>query len=103
MTVVGSDAELFPVATSPGVATAAEFVTLGTAATATLTVRVIGLLLAPAASGPAVVQVTAWPTALQLHPVPVPDTYVRPVGSVSVTVIVPVVGPDPTVFDTTIV
>ena len=74
MTVVASDAELFPVAISPGVATAAVFVTLGAAAAATPIVNVIGLLLAPAASGAAVVQVTAWPTALHVHPVPVPDT-----------------------------
>jgi len=35
-------------------------------------------------------QVTTWPTALHVQPVPVPDTNVRPVGRVSVTVAVPV-------------
>ena len=42
------------------------------------------------------VQLTFWPVALQLKPPPVPDTKVSPVGSGSLTVIAPVVGPGDT-------
>jgi hypothetical protein len=67
----------------------AEFVTLGTAACATLTVRVIGAAFAPALITAAVVQVTTWPAFVHVQPVPVADANVRPAGSVSVTVTVP--------------
>src|SRR5262245_24115914 len=98
-TVVGSDDELLPVLVSPVVATVAVLVTLGTAAAPTLTVNVI-VLVALAASGPALVQVTTWPTAEQGQPVPVPDTNVSPVGKVSPIVIVPVVSVLPTLVTT---
>ena len=41
------------------------------------------------------VQVTTCPACEHAHDVPVPDTYVRPAGSVSTIVIGPVVGPSP--------
>src|SRR5205814_360464 len=68
--------------------TVALLVTEGAAAGPTATVRVMADV-APLARPAAFVQVTAWPTALQLHPVPVPDTKVSPAGSVSVTVRAP--------------
>src|SRR5713101_5653584 len=77
--------------------TLAVFDTLGTATTPTLAVNVI-VLLAVGAMEPAFVQVTAWPKAEQLQPVPEPTMNVRPAGSVSVTVIVPLVEPVPTFF-----
>ncbi len=95
VTVVGSLALLLPAFVSPDVETVTLLVALGAALAATLTVNVIALL-ALAAIGPALVQVTVCPTAEQLHPVPVPETKPRPVGRVSVTVIVAVVAPDPT-------
>src|SRR6476660_2622590 len=90
-TVVGSLSLLLPLlaAGSPPPATLAVLVTLGTAAAATVTVRVI----AGAAPPPAMVfaagrtHVTVWVTAVQLvQPVPVPDTKPSPVGRTSVTV-----------------
>src|SRR5438105_428292 len=90
VTVVGSLAALLAGLLSPGVTTLAVLVTLGAAALLTLTVSVIALL-ALAASGPLLVQVTVWPLAEQLQPVPVPEMKLRPVGKVSVMVIVPVV------------
>jgi len=77
--------------------TLAVFDTLDTAATPTLTVNVI-VLVAVGAMGPAFVQVTVWPEAEQVQPVPVPTINVRPVGRVSVTVIVPLVEAVPTFF-----
>ena len=64
-------------------------VTLAGALVATLTVTVIAGKLAPAANAVLRVQVLVE----QLQPVPVMDTKVRPVGTVSVTVTVPLVGP----------
>ena len=61
----------------------------GTAAT--LTVSVMALPAPPAAITALDVQVTTCPAHLQAQPVPVPDTYVKPIRSVSVTVIVPAV------------
>jgi len=57
----------------------------------------------PAGIAVGLVQVTVWPTAPQVHPVPVAETKPRPVGNVSVTVTVPVVGSDPVEFATVIV
>src|SRR5215470_417588 len=93
-TVVRSDAVLLAALLSPLVETLAVLVTEGTAAAATLTVRVI-VLLPFAPMGPAFVQVTTCTAAVQLHPVPTPDTNPNPAGSVSETVIAPVVGPVP--------
>ena len=90
-TVVTSDDVLFALFVSPVVATVAVFVTLGTAAAATLTVNVI-VLVAFDANGPAFVHVTTCTTALQVQPWPVPDTKANPAGNVSLTVIAPVVG-----------
>jgi hypothetical protein len=73
----------------PTIATVALLVTLGNAARPTATVNVIGFPLAPAAIEVVLVHVTAWPAALHVQPVPVAETYVKPVGSVSVTVTVP--------------
>jgi hypothetical protein len=61
----------------------------------TFTVIVIGGADAPAAMAELVVQVTTCPPALQLQPEPIPLTYVRFGSSVSATVIVPELGPDP--------
>jgi hypothetical protein len=71
-----------------GLDTDAELVTLGAAAGATATVSVM-VLPPPFAMALGLVHVTVWPLAEQLHPVPVPETKERPVGSVSVTVIGP--------------
>jgi hypothetical protein len=86
-TVVGSVA--VGVAVSPPPLAVAELVTVAGAFAATLTVRVIGVPAAPAAMTVALVHVTVCPSALQVQPVPVAALNVRPVGSVSVTVIVP--------------
>ena len=105
LTVVGSEALqrawLVPVAgqvASPPPLARATLVTLGTAAAATATVRVIGLPDAPAAMTVVLVQVTTWPAAEQVQPVPVPDTKVRPAGNVSTMVMVPEVGAVPVVL-----
>ncbi len=73
--------------------TLAVLVTLfvpGAVATPTLTLKA-KVLLPAAAIAVLLVQVTVWPEAEQLQPVPVvePVTKLRPVGSVSVTVMVP--------------
>ena len=94
-TVVGSLAVLLLEFVSPDVATVAVLVTPGAAVVAGVTVRP-KLELAFGARIPVFVQVTVCPEALQFHPAPAPETYVRPVGSVSVTVIVPVVPAPPT-------
>ena len=44
--------------------------------------------------------VTAWPLTLHVHPVPVAVVGVRPVGTVSLTVTVPVVEPAPLLVTT---
>ena len=92
MMTVGSLAVLFAELVSPGAETVAIFVKLP--ATFTLTIRVM-VLLVLGASGPGLVQVTVWPTAEQVQPLPVPETKLKPVGSVSVTVIVPMVLAEP--------
>src|SRR5271163_188409 len=100
LTVVGASvALLFAGLLSPGVDTDAVLVTVGIAAAATPTVSVT-VLCAPAAIGPASVQLTAWPVAVQVHPAPATLVYESPAGSVSAIVIAPVVAADPT-FDTT--
>jgi hypothetical protein len=72
----------------------AEFVT-DPAGPAALTVRVIGLPDAPAAMAVVLVQVALRAEPLQVQPVPVAALNVKPVGSASVTVTVPVVGDVP--------
>ncbi len=75
--------------------TVAVFVTPGIAVIVTPALRVI-VLIAPVANEPVLVQVTVWPEAEQFHPEPVADTKLKPDGSVSVTVIIPLVAADPT-------
>jgi hypothetical protein len=87
-TVVGSVA-VGGVLVSPPPLAVAELVTDAGAFAATLTVSVIGVPAAPAAMTVALVQVTVCPSALQVQPDPLAALNVRPVGSVSVTVMVP--------------
>jgi hypothetical protein len=87
LTVVGSLAAGEFVAPPP--LAVAVLVTCGTAAGSTFTASVIGLPAAPAAMTAVLVQVTIWPDALQVQPVPLAALKVKPVGSVSLTVIVP--------------
>ena len=65
---------------------------------ATFTFKVITEFPAAAIGVAASVQVTNWATAAQIQPVPVPLAKVRPAGSVSVTVITPVLAPAPMLF-----
>jgi hypothetical protein len=67
----------------------APFVSGDVAFAATLTVRVIGFPLAVTAIAVVLVQVAVCPLPAHVQPVPLAVLYVRPVGSVSVTVIVP--------------
>ena len=60
-------------------------------------------LAAPAATTAELVHVTVCPAAAHAHVVPLADTKASPVGSVSVTVIVPDVGAPPSVLSTVIV
>src|SRR3989442_610673 len=83
-------AQISVAAVSLAVKTVALLVTPGTAAAPTATVR-LKLTLSPTAIGPAFVAVTIWPLALKDQLVPAPPTNVRPAGSVSSTVIAPVV------------
>src|SRR5438132_1015406 len=92
VTVVKSEEVLLLALVSPRVETPATLLTKGTAVAPTLTVSVI-VLVAPAARGPALVQVTTWTAAEQLQPVPVPDTKPKPVGRISSTVLAPNVPP----------
>ena len=94
-TVVGSLAVLLTALMSPFVATRATLVRPGAAAGATLTVSVI-TLLAAGASAAGLVHVTACATAPHVHPAPLAEIKPRPAGSVSATVITPVVAPVPT-------
>src|SRR5262245_53861735 len=73
-TVVGSADVLFAALTSPAVDTLALLVTLGNAAADTLTVSVIALAPLFPTIGPGLVQLTTWPAAEQLQPVPLLDT-----------------------------
>ncbi len=75
-TIVLSEAVLLLAAAagSPPPLTVAMLSTDGTAVDATATVIVIAGAEVPAAIALDVVQVTVWPAAPQLHPVPVPLT-----------------------------
>jgi len=81
---------------SPGSETVTWLVTgeLVTAVWPTVTVSV-RIRLAAGAIGPGLVQVTTWPTLPQVQPA-LPETKPSPFGSVSVTVMVPVVELPPT-------
>ena len=68
--------------------TDAAFVTLGAAAASTETVSEI-VDDAAAARPAALVHVTSAPAALQVHPIPLPETNVSPAGNGSVTVTAP--------------
>jgi hypothetical protein len=91
--VVGSVVESFAVLSSPPPETAAEFVTELDAPLATLTVTVIDGYEDPDASASERVQVSV--PSVKLHPVPEIAVAVKPLGSVSVAVTVPLVGPGP--------
>ena len=91
--------ELLAPFVSFAVATVAVLFTALAAVGSTLTVSV-STLVPPAATGPALVQVTVWPARIvpvapQLHPVPLADTKPIPAARLSVTVISPVVAPVP--------
>lgn len=90
--------ELFTALLSPEVATAAVSDRFPVAAALTRTVSVMLAADAPLAIGPAFVQVTSWPTLPHAHPVPVPETKLKLLSSVSVTVMAPEVGAVPTLL-----
>jgi len=90
--VVGSVA--VGVLMAPPPLTVTEFVTDPGAPTA-LTVKVIGSPAAPAAMAVVLVHVAIWAEPLHVQPVPLAALYVNPAGSVSVTVMVPVVAEVP--------
>src|ERR1700716_3645678 len=71
---------------SPVVLTIAAFRIEPVAPAATLTWRST-VLEAPAAVGPGLTQLTSWPAAVQLQPVPPAEMKVSDAGNVSVTVI----------------
>jgi hypothetical protein len=79
---------------APPPETVTELVTVPGGPTA-FTVSEIGLPGLPAAMLVVLVHVTVAPASLQVQPVPLAALYVRPVGSVSTTVSVPVVGDVP--------
>jgi len=93
-TSVGSEARSFAGLVSPGVITVAEFVTPGSAAAPTATVR-SNDELPPTAIEPRRMAVTTEPIVLKLQPEPEPATYVMPGGSVSRTVVAAKVGAEP--------
>src|SRR2546429_402681 len=95
--VVGSVVESLLVTTSPPPETEAELVTELDAVADTSTVTVIAGYEEPAARASERVQVRV--ARVQLQPVPEIAVAVRPLGSVSDTVTVPLVAPDPE-FDT---
>ncbi|MNS99830.1 hypothetical protein D3C72_1342440 [compost metagenome] len=84
---LGSAGQLLP----PPLATA-RFVTVSLAVAPTFTAILMAGALAPAAMTAVEVQVTAWPAMEQAQPVPVAAVGTIPVGSVSVIVMVPLVG-----------
>src|SRR5262245_4884642 len=96
-TLVRSLAQSLAGSVSPAVDTQAEFVTEGMAAAPTATSSV-KLELLPFAMGANRIAVTTWPALLNVQPEPVAETNVSPVGSVSVTVITPLVGAVPTLL-----
>lgn len=89
---VVSAAALFAELVSPAVAMTAEFVNPPETDAPTLTV-IVSCEAALAEIIPAFVHVATWPAPVQLQPAPPPDTKLIPAGSVSVTVVIPVVGP----------
>ena len=90
--------ELLALLESPAVVTVAMLLTLPDAEMLAATTKGIVVADAPALIGPALVQVTVWPEALQVHPAAVPDTKANCEAKTSVTVIGPVVGPVPAFF-----
>ena len=96
-TTVGSDARSFAAFASPIVLTLAAFVTPGTAAAPTAAVR-LNEAFPLAAMEPGKIAVTTWPMELKLHPAPEPETNVIPAGSVSRTVVIPLVAAAPPLF-----
>src|SRR5690606_20114695 len=79
-----------PVPSNIGCETSAVLSVEAAAVPSTATVNTsVGRSASTAMLGALLLQVTTCPTALQVQPVPVPETKVRPVGSVSVTVAVP--------------
>lgn len=85
--------ELFAALLSSVVCTVAVLLMLPEAATFTATVSTMFAAEALPAIGPGFVQVTSCPTAEQVQPVPVPETNVKLASSVSVMVMLPIVGP----------
>ncbi len=76
----------------PGNVIVTVLLRLGNADAPTNTVRLTAGAEAPAAIAFGVVQVTTWPEAPHVQPVPVAETNVKPLASVSVSVTVPLVG-----------
>src|SRR5947208_1678353 len=93
---VRSVTELLVVFSSPPPETVAVLVTLAGASPATFTVTVIGGQLPPAASASERWQVSV--ASVHVQPVPLRPVAGKPPGIVSVTVIVPLVGPAPTLL-----
>ena len=87
--VVGSLAESLLVLLSPPPDTVAVLVTLDGALLAMLTFKVIGEALALAAKAVWFVQVTVCPESEQVQPAPLAPVGVNPLGTTSVTVMVP--------------
>jgi hypothetical protein len=98
MIVTVSVEELLLEFVSPAVCTVAVLLTLPEAELLTATTSGIVAADCPEAITLVLVHVTAWPDALQFHPVAVPETNVNCEASVSETVIVPVVPPVPTLL-----
>ena len=87
ITVVGASVKVLLLESGSGVVleTLAVLVTVAAVFAPTPTVKVI-VEFVPDASPSVLVQVTVCPEAVQVQPVPVPDTKLMPVGKVSVTV-----------------
>src|SRR5215831_11536125 len=98
--MVGASVTRLP-AGSCAEATVAEFVTLGSAAGPTPTTSA-KVMEPPGGTGPGCVAVTTPAASVKLQLSPLAETYVRPLGRLSVTVMVPVAGPVPR-FRTTMV
>ena len=98
-TAVGSLSRSLAALRSPGVATVAALTTPGTAAESTFTV-IVKLVLSAAEIESEWVAVTICPDGAKLQPAPFALANVMPAGSVSVTVVAPVVAAEPR-FETT--
>ena len=98
-TVVGSTARSSAGSGSPGVETSAALTTDGIAAAETETVRA-KTALSCGAMTPVKLAVTTGPKAAKVQPEPRPDTKPMPFGSVSTTVVAPVVGAVPSLRTT---